>query len=409
MARLELERNPITISSWVIYDMANTMFSAGVVGLVFPLWVISHSGGDDATVGYTLTVAMTLVFFLSPLVGFLSDRLKRRMPFLLVLTLCWIVSTVLIGTWGLKLSLLLVVTALVFIQLANIFYNGLLGDLSTNGNAGLIGGMGVGLGYIGAITAVGMSILLLEDDGHVNLFRLMGFCSLVFTTPLLVAGRYRISMTNGSLFAEVFTETLRLMKSSFQRSVTNSNWMRFLVSRFWYLWAVNAASSFAVLYAVQTVKMSETEVQMILVIGILTGIPMGAFWGWLVDKIGALHVLKVNVLGWVLLLTIAAAIPLMTWPSSVWWFVGSFSGTVLSGLYVAERPIVLAMAPLDRRSEYFAMFTMSGRLAAIVAPFSWGMVSTTLGFGQPAAMATLAICALIALGFISVFKQWRTI
>ena len=405
MARRELERNPTTISSWVIYDMANTMFSAGVVGLVFPLWVISHSGGDDATVGYTLTVAMTLVFFLSPLVGFLSDRLKRRMPFLLVLTLCWIVSTVLIGTWGLKLSLLLVVTALVFIQLANIFYNGLLGDLSTNGNAGLIGGMGVGLGYIGAITAVAMSILLLEDDGHVNLFRLMGFCSLVFTTPLLVAGRYRISVTNGSLFAEVFIETLRLMKSSFQRSVTNSNWMRFLISRFWYLWAVNAASSFAVLYAVQTVKMSETEVQMILVIGILTGIPMGAFWGWLADKIGALHVLKVNVLGWVLLLAIAAAIPLMTWPSSVWWFVGSFSGTILSGLYVAERPIVLAMAPLDRRSEYFAMFTMSGRLAAIVAPFSWGMVSTTLGFGQPAAMATLAICALIALGFISVFKQ----
>ena len=409
MARLELERNPITISSWVIYDMANTMFSAGVVGLVFPLWVISHSGGDDATVGYTLTVAMTLVFFLSPLVGFLSDGLKRRMPFLLVLTLCWIVSTVLIGTWGLKLSLLLVVTALVFIQLANIFYNGLLGDLSTSGNAGLIGGIGVGLGYIGAITAVAMSILLLEDDGHVNLFRLMGFCSLVFTAPLLVAGRYRISMTSGSLFAEVFTETLRLMKSSFQRSVTNSNWMRFLISRFWYLWAVNAASSFAVLYAIQTVKMSETEVQMILVIGIVTGIPMGAFWGWLVDKIGALHVLKVNVLGWVLLLAIAAAIPLMTWPSSVWWFVGSFSGTILSGLYVAERPIVLAMAPLDRRSEYFAMFTMSGRLAAIVAPFSWGMVSTTLGFGQPAAMATLAICALIALGFISVFKQCRTI
>lgn len=75
------------------------------------------------------------------------------MPFLLVLTLCWIVSTVLIGTWGLKLSLLLVATALVFIQLANIFYNGLLGDLSTNGNAGLIVGIGVGLGYIGAITS----------------------------------------------------------------------------------------------------------------------------------------------------------------------------------------------------------------------------------------------------------------
>ena len=106
---------------------------------------------------------------------------------------------------------------------------------------------------------------------------------------------------------------------------------------------------------------------------------------------------------------IAAAIPLMNWSSGVWWFVGSFSGTVLSGLYVAERPIVLAMAPLDKRSEYFAMFTMSGRLAAIVAPFSWGMVSTTMGFGQPAAMATLAICAFIALGFISLVKSPRVI
>ena len=135
----------------------------------------SHSGEDDATVGYTLTVAMTLVFLLSPIVGSLSDRFKRRMPFLLFLTLCWIVSTVLIGTWGLKISLLFVITSLVFVQLANIFYNGLLGDLSTNGNAGLIGGIGVGVGYTGAIIAVLMSIFLLENIGHVNLFRFNGF------------------------------------------------------------------------------------------------------------------------------------------------------------------------------------------------------------------------------------------
>ena len=237
----------------------------------------------------------------------------------------------------------------------------------------------------------------------------MGFCSLGFTVPLLISGKYGIRVTRRAVFAEAFAKTIRLMKDSFQRSVSNTNWLRFLISRFWYLWAVNAASSFAVLYAVQTIKMSKTEVQMILIIGIATGIPMGAFWGWLVDKIGASYVLKINVLGWVILLTIAAAIPFMNWSSGVWWFVGSFSGTVLSGLYVAERPIVLAMAPLDKRSEYFAMFTMSGRLAAIVAPFSWGMVSTTMGFGQPAAMATLAICALVALGFISLVKSPKVI
>ena len=49
------ERKPgkVAVASWVSYDIANTVFWVGVVGLSFPLWVTNDRGGDDATLGYT--------------------------------------------------------------------------------------------------------------------------------------------------------------------------------------------------------------------------------------------------------------------------------------------------------------------------------------------------------------------
>ena len=152
MARLELERNPITISSWVIYDMANSMFSAGVVGLVFPLWVISHSGGGGATVGYTWPLLWHSFFPFTISWIFVWQTQKKNAVSLSV-------NAVLDSKYsvdrdmGTKTVTFTCRYSSSFIQLANIFYNGLLGDLSTNGNAGLIVGIGVGLGYIGAITS----------------------------------------------------------------------------------------------------------------------------------------------------------------------------------------------------------------------------------------------------------------
>ena len=105
MASRELSSTRLSVASWVIYDMGSTLFFSGVVGLVFPLWVTDVMGGDDATVGYTLTASMLVVFFLSPVLGTLSDRLKRRMPFLLTLTIVGVISTLSIGTFQYPLSI----------------------------------------------------------------------------------------------------------------------------------------------------------------------------------------------------------------------------------------------------------------------------------------------------------------
>jgi UMF1 family MFS transporter len=224
----------------------------------------------------------------------------------------------------------------------------------------------------------------------------MAITSLILATPLILVGNYGFNTNSRiSIFRLVF-QTAHFAAVAIKKSCTNSNWLFFLFARFWYLWAVNAASFFAVLYGVNTVKMSEREVQLVLLLGIVTGIPMGAVWGWITDRLGPLFVMKINVLAWVILLSLAAAIPIFNLPKELWWLVGVFSGTALSGLYASERPFVFSIAPPHQIGEFFGVFNMSGRLAAIAGPFSWGFISVTLGLGQLAAIICLAICALMA-------------
>jgi len=85
------------------------------------------------------------------------------------------------------------------------------------------------------------------------------------------------------------------------------------------------------------------------------------------------------------------------------------SGTVMAGLYVSERPLVLLIAPERRLGEYFGMSSMIGRAAAIVGPLSWALISVTMGLGQIAAIVCLLVCVAIAFTTLSTLKVPLTV
>ena len=185
---------------------------------------------------------------------------------------------------------------------------------------------------------------------------------------------------------------------------TEATWARFLVARFWYMWAINAAGAFLVLYGIETLRLTDQQVHIVMLLGIITGIPSGVIWGKLVDTIGPLAILKTGVAGLFVLLCVTALIPLLNLPSWIWGIIGILSGIAVSGVYVAERPFVLSIARPGRVGEYFSLNSMSGRLSAVAGPFSWGVISVTLGLGQIAAVLWLTACLCLALIALSGIK-----
>src|SRR5262249_13173651 len=77
------------VVSWIIYDLANVIFSMGVTSLNFSLFVRSVVGSEraDSLVGRISAVSMGIMFCISPLLGAMTDRARRRMPFLMWATI----------------------------------------------------------------------------------------------------------------------------------------------------------------------------------------------------------------------------------------------------------------------------------------------------------------------------------
>src|SRR5438270_13119531 len=90
------------VASWVLYDLANTIFSMGVISLNFPLWIRDAVGKEraDARYGTIMALSMALIFFASPLLGAMTDRARRRMPFLIASTLICVCFTSLLARFG---------------------------------------------------------------------------------------------------------------------------------------------------------------------------------------------------------------------------------------------------------------------------------------------------------------------
>ena len=183
-------QEPVTkrsgVAAWIVFDVGNTLFYTGILGIFFPLWVTQAGSGDDATVGYTLAAAMAVNLLVAPAVGAFSDQVSRRIPYMALGTTTCVVATLLLGVGTLYVSLTLFAVAIIAINTATVIYNTMLPDVSTEESRGTISGLGIGIGYLGAILAVAIGLLFVESRGYVFGFRTVAILIFVVSIPLVL-------------------------------------------------------------------------------------------------------------------------------------------------------------------------------------------------------------------------------
>ena len=396
MSEIQVRRT--SVGAWISYDIANTVFWTGVVGLAFPLWITKDMGGNDATLGYTLAAVMSVVLIFAPFLGALSDQARRRVPFLAATALLTIGATILLGNGSLLVSLTLFAVALCSMELGTILYNVLLTEVSTEANRGLIGGMGIGIGYLGAFIAVGVALAFSEPRGYEFVFRIVAVVFLVFSLPTFILLRERPRQVSSSTKLAQVVHAFSQLRGNVRSLHRFPGLRTFLIGRFLYTLGVSTTTAFAVLYASETMGLSDRKIQLILLAGISVAIPSGVLWGSLVDRIGPRPVLKFMLLLWMGLLLCTVAIAWLSWPTYLWWVVGSLTGVAMAGIYTADRPYMITFAPPQYIGEFFGLHGMVGKLGRVLGPIMWGLISVTLGLGQPAAVLGLVGC--LALSYV---------
>ena len=400
------------VTGWVLYDLANTIFSMGVTSLVFPLWIRGEVGPEraDSVYGVITAISMGMIFVLSPMLGAMTDRARRRMPFLAVSTVLCVGVTLLLGRTGFYLTAVLFVVANAAYQAGLQFYDAMLPEVSTEKNRGRIGGIGVGIGYLGSYLAVGMSLRFgMEDKAF--LFLLFGLSFLAFSLPCLFfvkeRGNPRPRPINFGTIWESMSDTVRTLRSGREYP----GLLRFLIGRVFYTDAINTVINIMVLYTVNVAmhaglaeKKAETRANLILMFAITFAIAGGFGWGWLTDRIGPKRTLNHVLRFWMAIFVAAALVGLMGLPLWTMYLVGAAAGFALGGVWAADRPYMLRLTPPSRIGEFYGLYGMVGRFSAITGPIIWA-VGTSLaihGFGfTPLAAQGSAVLVLLLLVIVS--------
>jgi UMF1 family MFS transporter len=375
--------------SWALYDLANTIFSMNIVTLYLALWVTNVMGGTDVTWGFVNSLAMAMVFLSAPILGALSDQAGRRLPFLMVCTIVCVVFTAALGTGGLTLTLVLFVIANYFFQASLIFYDATLSVVSTPKTRGVVGGFGVGIGYLGSFIGVLTGMLFLDRVGYVGVFRLTALFFLLFAIPLFLFVREPQRPRVPRLEFGAIGRAVRRVRDTIGHLPRYPGLGRFLIGRAFYTDAANTVIIFLSIYTVNEIGFTESQAEVLFLAAITSAVVGGLVLGVVVDRIGPKRALDVVLGLWAVALTGAVVLPVLGLSKLWFWPVACLAGVALGGTWTADRPYMLILAPPRRLGEFYGLYSMVGRFSAIIGPLMFAFVAQTLGLGRPAAMGSL--------------------
>ncbi|TMD26755.1 MAG: hypothetical protein E6I94_10200, partial [Chloroflexi bacterium] len=266
--------------AWALYDFANTIFSYAVVSVAIGLWLTDDSRFGQATgqlvQGIAVATSVGLNALVSPILGAISDRGGRRLPFLLFFTALTIVPSAVIGASPALVGAALFAIANFGYQAALIYYDSTLPTVSTPAARGRLSGTGVAVGYMGTIF-VGLLFLATGVTTPEAMFLIQAILFALFAAPIFLFVRETGTGAPGFRLSEVPAAMGQLGRTLAHTGLV-PGLRRFLLGRFFYSDAVNTI--IVVMSVVAVRGMGFTTGQFLLISLGLTVVAIVASFGW---------------------------------------------------------------------------------------------------------------------------------
>jgi UMF1 family MFS transporter len=395
--------------AWALYDFGNTVYSYAIVSYAMGLWAVDRLGPSDGQFWFGVANALSvgLNAAVSPVLGAVSDRGGRRLPFLAFFTAQTIIAVALIGLLtsggggasGLAfLGLALFTIANFSYQAALIYYDATLPVVSKPDSRGRISGIGVAVGYIGTIV-IGVLILVLGTGSTALTFFLAAGLFAVFAIPIFVFVRERPTATYRFSLGDVLGSWSQLA-TTIRHAREVPGLSRFLVGRFFYTDPVNTVIVVMAVFATEAIGLTDAEANIVLILLTVVAIFASFGWGFLVERIGPKRTLMIVLGTWCVGLVIGGAV--LSLPTFL--VAGVLLGAGLGGVWTSDRVFMLRLSPPDKVGEFFGLYGLAGKFSAVTGPVLYGVVVSTLldaGWGKTAYQA--GILSFLVLMFVGVW------
>ena len=407
------------VFGWAMYDFANSGYTTVVMTAVFNAYFVGviAANASWATLAWTSALAFSsaVVMLTMPSLGALADLRASKKRLLAFSTAGCVLFTALLALAG-PGDLWLAIAAIV---LSNIFYSygeslnsAFLPELARRDALGRVSGWGWSFGYFGGMLTLGLSL------GYVLWAQGQGIPAAQFVpvTMLITATVYALAslLTFALLKERAVPQPTALRESGLKASLERlaQTWRQaqdyrdfvwLLVCAVAYQSGIAVVIALAAVYAEQVLGFQQTQTMMLIfLVNIASAVGAFAFGYWQ-DRIGHRVALAVTLVGWIVMTLLAVAAT----SAALFWVAAVVAGLCMGSSQSAGRAMAGAFAPEHRLAEFFGLWTFAVRLAAILGPMTYGLVTLlTAGNHRIAILSTgvFFVIGLIVLAKVNVAR-----
>ncbi|MFE7798965.1 MFS transporter [Nocardia sp. NPDC057440] len=387
------------VVAWGLWDWGSSAFNAVILTFVFSVYLTDKVGDDlpggisaSAWLGWALGIAGLIVAVTAPISGQRFDATAKRKRSLAVLTALTILAMALMffvhdDYHDLWIGLVLLGFGSAFFELANVPYNAMLRQVSTQATVGRVSGFGWAMGYFGGILLLlicyfgfisgdgdSRGLLGVPTDDGLNI-RLVAMLAAVwfaaFSLPVLFAVPElpRTSADPGAAKAGFFGSYRVLWRDLRELWSADRRTVGFLVASAIFRDGLAGVFTFGAVLAVRVYGIADSDV---LLFGIAANVvaALGAIIaGRVDDRVGPKIVIVVS-LGAMLFCGLALVIvsgPLM------FWIFGLLLTVFVGPAQASARSFLTRLAPPGREGQMFGLYTTTGRAVSFLAPSLFGL------------------------------------
>lgn len=394
------------VFGWSMYDFANSGYTTVVLTAVYNAYFVGvvAQNSPSATLLWTGLIALSslIVMLLMPALGAYADAHAAKKRLLLFSTAGCVASTIGLGLAGqgqIAAAAMAVVVSNTCYSFGESLIAAFLPELARRDALGRVSGWGWAFGYFGGMLSLGASLAYVLHAQAAGL----AASEFVPVTMYITAAVYALAALPTFLLLRERTVdsgprpavgAFAALWASWRRARAYPDFLRLLACGTSYQAGISVVIALAAVYAEQTLGFKQAQT-MALVFLVNIASAVGAFgFGYFEDRIGHQRALTYTLIGWIVMVLLAYVATTQT----LFWIAAVVAGLCMGSSQSCGRALAGAFAPAASVAEFFGLWTFATRLAAIIGPLTYGLV-TWLTAGNHR-LAILATGAFFVLGWI---------
>lgn len=384
---------------WILYDVANSAYTLLATALLaFYFNYLSPSESLTSVWGATNVIVTIIAVLLCPIMGTYADFSKKRNIFMLFASIGIIGCTLLsvfsrirnFAFAGILFLIVYIVTEVGYTS-ANVFYDSMLSDVTTDENMHRVSASGYAWGYIGScapfilclILYVLGDMVLVEKVGDVVNKPYLGICFslcclitavwwFLFTLPLYKNYKQIHFLPRPQ---KPVRETFKRLGEVFKELTKNKKALLFLFAYFFYIDGVHTIIKMAMTIGndLQFENFGTVKLVIALFVTQIVAFPCAILFGKLSSKCKSEALLIVGIASYTAI-GILAVFLRQEWQ---FWVMAVGVGMFQGGIQAMSRSYFTKIVPKEKTGEFFGIYDIFGKSAAILGV---GLISLLSSF-----------------------------